>query len=269
MKKQHSAKSKFTLIELLVVIAIIAILAAILLPALQQARERAKTSNCVSNLKNNMTGVKMYSDQYDGYIVSYVKSNYTKSFPQFNNQNYNVSMALFHYLGYISDMAVVSCPDAKHSDPNYNAVAFLNAYGTYSTPADFFHSTADKVLDLVAVPWNRIGSSGGSWRGMHDALVKRPSSTAYFFDGYNHSVLGSKDIDQYAAISYTSTSGQSLPYARHSGRIGIGNLDGSAGAVTPDELHQMNVAAGVPSSKFSAANYKYFEEGGVAIDFAK
>ena len=45
------AKGKFTLIELLVVIAIIAILAAILAPALSSARERAKLSTCMNNLK--------------------------------------------------------------------------------------------------------------------------------------------------------------------------------------------------------------------------
>jgi len=55
----------FTLIELLVVIAIIAILAAILFPVFARAREQAKKSSCLANIKQLGLGMLMYVQDYD------------------------------------------------------------------------------------------------------------------------------------------------------------------------------------------------------------
>ena len=100
----HSAyPAPFTLIELLVVIAIIAILAAMLLPALKKARESARRTNCLSNLKTLNTYAAYYQNDYDYCMPAQYHEMGEKTHSHTLRSNRSTRLfATYHHLGRIS-----------------------------------------------------------------------------------------------------------------------------------------------------------------------
>ena len=73
----ENRRPAFTLIELLVVIAIIAILAAILFPVFARARDNARRSSCLSNMKQIGLGIMQYTQDYDERLPLGIYSTFT------------------------------------------------------------------------------------------------------------------------------------------------------------------------------------------------
>lgn len=115
--RQHAAHPGFTLIELLVVIAIIAVLAAILFPVFSQAREKARSTACLSNLKQLGTATQMYMQDYDEKLffrASTASPSVSRSGAVVPNAQALLAVSWWNALmPYIKNRQIFTCP----SDP--------------------------------------------------------------------------------------------------------------------------------------------------------
>ena len=114
----------FTLIELLVVIAIIAILAAILFPVFARARENARRSSCLSNLKQIGLGTLQYLQDYDErYPMLHDDKN-----GNFSLDTNETAWAMI-IQPYINNVQVYQCPSESTTG---SSSPFNSAYTDYS-----------------------------------------------------------------------------------------------------------------------------------------
>ena len=219
--KVRSVKG-FTLIELLVVIAIIAILAAILFPVFAQAREKARSAACLSNIKQFVLAQTMYTQDYDEVVPAlfYGPTAPTVYIPGLPPRNY---YTWTEYLQpYIKSQQVLRCPSAS-----------TNAFETNSLPPGSIFITDYAYLagafvggkGTQACPYVRFAGSQTPSNTFTLAGAARPSEAMTFTDGFVGYTPDGTGILERFFFGRHMVSSASLPLAAPGSRVAF---DGSA-----------------------------------------
>ncbi len=203
-------KRGFTLIELLVVIAIIAILAAILFPVFAKAREKARQSSCLSNVKQIGLAFMQYAQDYDERLPAGTTS---PAVP---------TLTWWHVIEpYTKNTQVFKCP--SHA-------AALSTSTTYS----------------YSVPFNNLfwdSGAGTGPRGAKLGAIEYPGEALLLGDG--ETIAGAGCWYYYSLKRYAlGTSGQTyncIPYpGRHNGGNNVGFCDGHAKWISTQTMLDRN-----------------------------
>ena len=203
-KSNYKYSSFFTLIELLVVIAIIAILAAMLMPALQQARNKARSINCLNNLKEIGTCFIQYRDSFNGYCFSAsvgLATNYY--WPLYMKNEYGLSTKS------------MECPDTPPVDWTVESNYQLASYGY-----NYYHLSTSSYYGST----NYVPAS--------ETQIKVPSQTISFIESgsLSHQLrYGRYIVNSYYKDSNGGSGGGAI--ARHENAISISWFDGHASSI--------------------------------------
>lgn len=202
----------FTLIELLVVIAIIAILASMLLPVLNKAREKARTTVCLNQLKQIASGVSLYSSDFNDSLIPHWTS--------FAAGRPTLTRVLIGY-EYVKPKLFL-CP----SFPNRDATVTER----FTVPSHYFIPTNNAGVAQDQYPdygynYSYLGQTNAVWGSppMKVTKISNPSSMLMFADVvYAGTTL---KIGIYYLTSYYYTPGGVLA-ARHLNGVNTVFVDG-------------------------------------------
>lgn len=187
--RAESARRGFTLIELLVVIAIIAILAAILFPVFSNARDSARRSKCLNNLKQLGVAITMYADDQKGNFI------YPVIYWDYWYPDVKATGFVQAYEPYLKTPAVFKCPnDRPRKD--------IAAHQVYNYPDTVSYIYMGREIWTEGRPMRKVGDKyryEGSY-GLQGWLMR--DKTLYTTDNILQTFHGA------AQAPYTSGAGR-------------------------------------------------------------
>jgi prepilin-type N-terminal cleavage/methylation domain-containing protein/prepilin-type processing-associated H-X9-DG protein len=274
--KVKNARFGFTLIELLVVIAIIAILAAILFPVFAKARESARRTACLSNLKQIGLGVIQYTQDYDdtllagrngygggsgwaGELYPYVKSTAVFRCPD-DSTSIATTDAPSSYA--LNSNFVKSVDYGGCTDPvvGYNLAAFTAPSDTvmlYEISGSSGYSVATE--DDASSPANTLGSCGGSAAGNG---FGNPTYALAAINGYGQLTFATGDMNGYGALpaNFQADYPANLATGRHTNGSNYMFADGHAKCLRPEDVSP----GGSPGLSTNNENSTYWQAAGTS-----
>ena len=241
-------KKRFTLIELLVVIAIIAILAAMLMPALSKAREAAKASSCINNLKSSALAAITYAGDHKGCFITANNAG-TVSWQKDTTLRGGWPGPLY-YDNYLPRES----PVARCAKMGGKIVRGYPGSATDTLIRQVYAVFVYKDNDPRTAHGQRmVFGANNQLEGIYFKRVDNPVKFQLFWDGY---WKGSGGNIEYFITHFGS--GQMSPSARHNGRIQTALMDGHAEAMQPSDMRQALIdGAGLD---FSAVTFRYFHD---------
>ncbi|MDM7462000.1 MAG: prepilin-type N-terminal cleavage/methylation domain-containing protein, partial [bacterium] len=170
----HTKRNGFTLIEVLVVIAIIAILAAILFPVFAQAREKARQTQCMSNLRQSATAVLMYVQDADERFPMALYA------PAQRTGGGNCVMTVFDVIQpYMKNTGIMQCPRDPKALYKHAGFQTLRGYPSCTLPETISYMYNYDVIRAGRTP---LGSGSISQGTVALAVVSLVAETTMIFD---------------------------------------------------------------------------------------
>ena len=160
---------------------IIAILAAILFPVFARAREKARQTSCLSNVKQLILGIRMYAQDYDDCLIMATLRGYTSVTGAYMGTPGTWLYWMDLVMPYVKNKQLFHCPSRPGAWVGYGYNCYLGAAGTW-LPSNLQRQSGALSLAQIDYPsatvlitdYQTVGTYGSCWYRIQEYFANDP-----------------------------------------------------------------------------------------------